>query len=143
MNNWINVSQSDVNKPLEKKVRGINVVMMISPFDVPVASRYGLNSKTNEFVVEFKYLASSEYTKVVDHADGVKFELGCKTGKVFKVLIDNNHFQTNGYDSVDVSIELGLKEALREINEHESDFTRAGNFSAIRNYLSHQTQVSV
>jgi hypothetical protein len=136
MNKWIEVSQTEVNKPFQKKVKGINVLMMISPFDVPTASRFGMDPQNNQFVVEFKYLASDEPRDLSKYQDGVCFEVGKKTGKIFKVNIDHKHFKARGYDGLDISI--GLEEAKSEVEHHESDFARNGNVEAIKNFLSGQ-----
>lgn len=140
MNKWIQVSQTEVNKPFQKKIKGIDVLMMISPFDVPAASRFWVDPENNNFTVEFKYLASEESRELSKYDDGVCFEVGKKTGKIFKVIIDKKHFQSLGCDSDMIDTSIGLGEAKLEVEHHASDFARNDNVAAIKNFLSGQSQ---
>ena len=41
ISDWITVSQEEINKPTSETKNGIKIHFMISPFDVPVATRAG------------------------------------------------------------------------------------------------------
>ena len=136
MDEWIKVSQKDVNRPFKSKVKGISVTMMSSPFDVPVKAGFGFDEIDGCFFVEFKYLSSKEPKKRIDRDDGVNFIVGKKSEKVYRLEIDYNHFKATSASQIDLN--LALEEAKFEVKKFDIKNRKVGNISAITNFLSGQ-----
>ena len=84
---WISVSQHELNEVESKQQRGINLQFMLSPADLPTAWRgYHLNSTT--VAVEFKYLSSSEPKIVESQGDGVSIEVGKNSKRIYRIILD-------------------------------------------------------
>jgi hypothetical protein len=137
---WIEVSQEEVNKPKSSRVQGVRVQLMISPLDVPNASRARVDDETSDFIVEFRYLSGSEPKVVMPQHDGVSFMLGKNSGKIYQIILDHDHFSSNGCEQLDLTI--GLQMAESEVEQLGSSYAdrllRAGNVAAIKNFLTGQ-----
>ncbi|WP_041769429.1 hypothetical protein [Ectopseudomonas mendocina] len=84
---WIPVSQQELNKIDSREQRGVKVEYMISPTDLPIAWRVRPD-KGMVHVVEFKYLTDGEPTKIETQQVGVKFELGKNSRRIYKIYLD-------------------------------------------------------
>ncbi|WP_036312298.1 hypothetical protein [Methylophaga thiooxydans] len=137
---WIEVSQNEVNKPQSSRVQGVRVQLMISPLDVPNATRTRVDENTSDFIVEFRYLSGVEPKVTVPQDDGVSFVLGKNSRKIYQIIIDHDHFASNGCEQLDITIGLQLAES--EVEQFESSSQkrrfRAGNIAAIKNLLTGQ-----
>lgn len=136
---WIEVSQKEVNKPQSSRVQGVRVQLMISPLDVPNATRARVDDETSNFVVEFRYLSGSEPKVTVPQHDGVSFVLGKNSRKIYQIVLDHGHFSHQQCEHLDLTI--GLQIAENEVEQFESSpkkLFRAGNVTAIKNLLTGQ-----
>lgn len=92
---WISVSQHDLNEVESKEQRGIKLQFMFSPADLPTAWRgYHMNSKT--LVVEFKYLSGNEAKVIQNQDDGVSIEVGKNSKRIYRIILDLMKFPASG-----------------------------------------------
>jgi hypothetical protein len=135
---WIEVSQKEVNKPQSSKVQGVTVQLMLSPLDVPNATRARVDDETSDFIVEFKYLSGSEPMITLPQGDGVSFVLGKNSRKIYQIVLDHDHFKSQKCDQIDLTIGLQLAETEVEQFENvtQKKKLRAGNITAIKNLLT-------
>ncbi|RMU26760.1 hypothetical protein ALP31_103362 [Pseudomonas amygdali pv. morsprunorum] len=84
---WISVSQHELNEVESKEQRGIKLQFMLSPADLPTAWRgYNLNETT--VVVEFKYLSSNESRLIESPSDVVSIEVGKNSKRIYRIMLD-------------------------------------------------------
>ena len=122
---WVTVSQHDLNEVESKEQRGIKLEFMFSPSDLPVAWRIG-PAKGDTHVVEFKYLTDSEPKKVEHKADGVSLELGKNSKRIYKIFLDFSEITGAG--------ELVVNFAAETI--HQAQGLNQNNSEIIQRFLS-------
>ena len=84
---WITVSQHELNEVESKEQRGIKLQFMLSPADLPIAWR-GYHLADTTVVVEFKYLSSKESTLIEPQGDGVSMEVGKNSKRIYRIILD-------------------------------------------------------
>lgn len=141
---WIEVSQKDINKPKSSRKYGVRVHIMISPLDVPHASRTRVDEKTSDFIVEFRYLSGTESKVTVPQSDGISFVLGKNSRKIYQIILDHAHYASSDIDQIDLTIALQMAESGVEQFESKSQkkLFRAGNIAAIKNLLTGQIGIN-
>lgn len=138
-NEWVNVSQQLINKPESKNVKGVKIQFMLSPSDVPTATRAWVDNAEGEpgrLNIEFKYLVSPEPQKQLDEQDGTRFLVGKKSGRIYQISLDIRSLIAQG-DQGEIHIGFG------GLAEHHVDaFSRShghqvnkGNADAIKRLL--------
>lgn len=135
---WVVVSQNDINKPERIYKDGAGFQFMISPSDIPVAFRVLMEPKEQprDIVVEFKYLSSSEETKVVRHRDGVRAEVGKISSKIYKLFLDIATIQnTANTNSLKFDVAMPVLTHSVEAFEHEGSL-KSGNADAIKRVIN-------
>jgi hypothetical protein len=90
MSEWVQVKPGEVNGEAEKTIRGVNVKVSASPYDVPLKVRGFKELGTNFFVIEFQYPVSGESTRVehLSHDLPIILEVGEKSERIYKIKVD-------------------------------------------------------
>lgn len=113
---WISVSQHELNEIESKEQRGIKLQFMLSPADLPTAWRgYHINSTT--LVVEFKYLSSNEAKVIQSQDDGVSIEAGKNSKRIYRIILDLLKIPSSGAIRVSKAANaLGHSRGLNKTN---------------------------
>ena len=112
---WISVSQHELNEVESKEQRGIKLQFMLSPADLPTAWRgFHLNSTT--VAVEFKYLSSNEAKVIQDQGDGVSIEVGKNSKRIYRIILDVMKIPSSG--AIMVSKAAGALEHSQGLNKN-------------------------
>lgn len=122
---WVSVSQSDLNEVESKEQRGIKLEFMFSPADLPTAWRV-VPEKGLTYVVEFKYLSDSEPKRLELQERGIVFEVGKNSKRIYKIRLDFSELKSPG--------ELVIKYAADTIN-HAHGLNK-NNSEVIQRFLS-------
>ncbi|WP_191830514.1 hypothetical protein [Pseudomonas fluorescens] len=93
---WISVSQHDLNEVESKQQRGgLKLQFMVAPSDLPSAWRV-IHEKSNTVEVEFKYLGGSE-PKLLEHcANNITLEVGKHSKRIYKITLNTRSVPASG-----------------------------------------------
>jgi hypothetical protein len=82
MNAWIPLDLHEFKKSETKNMRGVDVEVSISPYDLPVAVRVGTENRV--YRLEFKYLNgdSTEKTRV---SEGINLHVGTNSDRIYAI----------------------------------------------------------
>lgn len=136
---WITVSQEEINKPTSENKNGIKIHFMISPFDVPVATRAGVepsDTGPGVYFLEFKYISEEKNSRTVNTDHGIQLEVGKNSRKIHKILIDLAKY-TNGVSDAELNVAVSFKidESLRDLESSGSSLVNTNNADAIRKII--------
>lgn len=92
---WISVSQYELNEVESTERRGIKLQFMISPADLPTAWRVAQVSDET-LIVEFKYLSGNESKYIDSHDDGVTMLVGKNSRRIHSILLDLHKISATG-----------------------------------------------
>lgn len=87
---WINLNSTEIFKKTLQHNSGHT--QGLSPFDVPTAA--GIGSNKGKLVIIFRYIGGEERTKIVS-GDGVTFEIGRSSNRLYRIEAKLSHFQNN------------------------------------------------
>lgn len=65
MRDWTRLDPSTVNKTFRESIRGVQINVLLSPHDVPIAVRGYYDTTLKRFVIEFKYIGEEPMGKSV------------------------------------------------------------------------------
>ena len=88
MNHWLTLDTEDLASfpETKKMIRGREISVVVSPYDVPKAVRSYMDGQTNTLVVEFRYLSNEEPT-VEQISEGVSVLAGKHSGRIYALRI--------------------------------------------------------
>lgn len=105
MSEWIEVELEDHEEAQKTLIRGVEVELYASPYDVPEAVRARFDEEKNRFIIEFKYVGS-EATQVCVF-DHVAYTVGKTSGRLYGMEIDVHALKADG---VGLYVELHQKQ---------------------------------
>ncbi|WP_158664905.1 hypothetical protein [Pseudomonas sp. SWI44] len=136
---WITVSQEEINKPTSENKNGIKIHFMISPFDVPVATRAGVEESDKgpgTYFLEFKYISEEKNSRIINGDTGIQFEVGKNSRKIHKIMIDLSKFTDGISDSeLNVAVSFNIDESLKDLESGSSNLVNSNNADAIRKII--------
>lgn len=120
---WISLDTRP--QPIRKKVRGVEMLVMPSPYDIPEAVRAGFDFTTSQLVIQFRYIELD--TAVVHNVSQLaRMFVGRHSGRLLGMSIDVDGFPR---DSEVGRAAERLKQALRKARptrpEREENFRLA------------------
>ena len=108
MSDWISLDPSAFQRNECSQVDGVEIIVGLSPYDVPEKVRGYFNDEIGRFVIEFQYLGNEE-ERVADHEDKhVKLLIGNHSNRLYEIHIDVEKLAVR---------EVGLKLLLPEVDE--------------------------
>lgn len=122
--NWIPVDRIALNEPRQKKVDGVEVTVMASPYDVPDAYRSYYDEARERHVVEFRYL-TEEPKKRENHGQYITLLVGKNSRRIYAIEIDSEALRRHVWLSVTVNA----------IGEHEQRSGPSLNYAVARRLL--------
>lgn len=144
VSDWISVSQEAINKPESEVKNGIKIHFMISPFDIPVATRAIVddsNGSPGIYILEFKYISTEEKTRHIPKGTrGVSFEVGKNSRKIYRIEVDLREVAGTapGVD-IQLAINFNVDSTIKEMESNSSPAVSHGNADAIRRMFSPKT----
>ncbi|MDR9750996.1 hypothetical protein RG836_06025 [Pseudomonas sp. SZMC_28357] len=122
---WISVSQHDLNEVESREQRGLKVQFMVAPSDLPSAWRV-VHEKADSVEVEFKYLGGNEPKQLEHCSNNITLEVGKNSKRIYKITLDVRSVPTSG--------ELMISRAA-DVVEHGSGLNK-GNSEVIHRFLT-------
>lgn len=129
----VTLQDSVIDKPRDEKIQGVDVKIMLSPFDVPQAAFCEIDEKTNALRLKFDYIARSEpvYSVVTDDAL-VKLTLGKASNRVYEIEVNEQTYKQG--DEIQINIIKNAERSLKWFAENNPD-KESGSFGAVKSVL--------
>lgn len=126
MSKWIEVDPATLTTEEKSVICGVDVELIVSPYDVPEAVRGYYDESKNRFVIEFKYIGD-EHTKKHSYDQGLTYRIGETSGRLHALEIDVKAIKV---DSVSLRVRLikEMNEAFEHLVEKPISALRADNY---------------
>jgi hypothetical protein len=111
MDEWIEVNTDQASPEIEQKVRGVNVKLSASPYDVPTKVRGYRENNSDFFVIEFQHIVSGEPIREMRPSPEGRMilEVGKISKRIYKIKVDVVHFKA---DAVRLQIATQVEQAM-------------------------------
>ena len=118
MMEWIAVEDRQINREVQKDIRGINVTVAFSPYDVPRRFRGYRDPITNLFIIDFEYLLDETTRPEKSSPDSpIELEIGENSKRIYRIKIDVAKL---GCDAVRLEFEPLARNVIGEIQKFKS-----------------------
>lgn len=114
---WIDLEPELLNQSqphIEKS--GVEVVVGLSPFDVPEAVRGYQNDALKRFIIEFRYLGESERQVPQQIDDHVSLRIGENSNRLYEIQVDVDALQAKT-----VSLTFVVNKAMQRLAEDKKN----------------------
>lgn len=133
---WIDLN-SAFEHPTESAEHDLNLVIMVSPYDVPEAVRGYHSDGKGRFIIEFRYIGSEPQEQRSTGNEHVFLRVGKNSGRLYAIEIDVNALKA---ESVSLHVGIGeIEKSLDNLIAHPIKPVRVENYKLVREAL-HVTQ---
>lgn len=108
MSDWIDLDLSAFQKDERTQVDGVEIIVGLSPYDVPEKVRGYFDEQLSRFVIEFQYFGNGEERETDHEDDHVSLLIGKHSKRLYEIHVD--------VDRLDVRA-VELKLLLPEVDE--------------------------
>ena len=133
MPDWINIDPKTIKEEKLRNIRGVQLNVQLSPYDIPEAVRGYYNKKRKIFVIEFRYL-SDEPTKnkKLDKKDNLSLKIGRNSHRLYGIEIDVDAMEVQA-----VKLKMMVERAMDDFTA-SADELREGNYRLTRDIIQQQ-----
>jgi len=115
MSEWAQVDTGEINKEVQKDIRGVTVKVSFSPYDVPRQFRGYREADSPFFIIEFKYLNDEKtITKKSSSDTPIELEVGENSQRIYKIKI---HVEKLKCETVQLEVQTLATDIVREIQK--------------------------
>lgn len=138
MPRWIKLDAEALNKPHHENIRGVDVEVFLSPYDVPEAVRGLYDDTIERFVIEFRYLAEEEPLAADAHDAHVALKIGRNSRRLYRIEMDVNRLKA---DCVALRLHVPqlveeVDEALEKLARTSERVSRRGNYQLAKDVIA-------
>lgn len=106
---WIVVDPGELDLKAGSTLRGIDIVVFVSPYDLPQGVRGYYSNDKKRFVIEFDYIGQEDTTSAKD-GENVSFVLGRVSRRLYSVIVDVNKLELDA-----VTLKLHVTNAIDKL----------------------------
>lgn len=138
--NWVYLDTDtidrDVNKEHRKLIGGVDVLVRLSPYDVPIAMRSTIDTDHDRVKLEFRYIGSDESLDVIPVADNMDVLLGKTSGRLYAISVDRSLLS---HASSSQQMESSFESAIRKLKALSLKRLRPENYTAAQKAMAAKT----
>lgn len=99
MSEWVRLDAEKLNTPQPQAIRGVNITVRMSPYDVPEAVRGYYDKALGRFVIEFRYIGD-ELLKQKQEGEHITLRIGRYSGRLYGIEVDVDAMRTQAVDLI-------------------------------------------
>jgi hypothetical protein len=134
MSEWLNLDLDTETPERTQEIRGVQVELLVSPYDIPEAVRAFFDKSKERYVIEFKYIGyeptvpqvEDRYTTII---------IGENSGRLYGMELDVNALRA---ESVELRMRVATEvhEAIDHLVNKPANPVRLGNYRLVKDAIS-------
>ncbi len=120
MSEWIELEPSSLGRNEHDQIDGVEIIVGLSPYDVPEAVRGGYDKDIGRFVIEFRYLDDGEERVSDAQEEDVVLLVGEHSKRLYAIHVDVDRLKAE---------KVGLKVLIPEVDEAIDKLGRKPQYS--------------
>lgn len=128
---WLTLDQQNLSNAQTENIRGIQINLFVSPYDVPTAVRGRYDESLKKFLIEFKYIADEPLRK--ETHGHLALRVGKRSGRLYAIEVDVYSLNADS-----VSLRLVVPKLINDAIESLAGTreNRASNYDIARQVIS-------
>ena len=87
MTDWVPLNAKTLALPKQRKIRGVDITLVMSPYDIPEAVRGDYNRESQKFVIEFRYMSDEPWERYRYNKD-IVLRIGRNSRRLYGIEVD-------------------------------------------------------
>ena len=135
MGKWIQLNSDELNPPRHESIRGVDVVVFLSPYDVPEAVSGDYDDEIKKFVIAFRYIVEDEPFARQTGDSVVTLRVGKNSGRLYGIEVDVDKIRA---DSINLFVKIPevVQQAIDKLESNPRHRRRRGNYRVAKKVIS-------
>jgi hypothetical protein len=87
MTDWVSLNAKTLALQKHRTIRGVDITLVMSPYDIPEAVRGDYNKELQRFVIEFRYMSDEPWER--SRCDNnIILRIGRNSGRLYGIEVD-------------------------------------------------------
>ncbi len=99
MSEWVRLDSEKLNTPQQEAIRGVNITVRMSPYDVPEAVRGYYDEDQERFVIEFRYIGEEPFRRK-QKGKHITLRVGRHSGRLYGIEVDVKAMKAQSVDLI-------------------------------------------
>ena len=126
MSDWVPLTIQTLAFSRHRKIRGVDIDLVISPYDIPEAVRGEYDKNLRRFVIEFRYMSDEpwEYDK---YDSGIALRIGRHSGRLYGIEVDVHALDAQRIN-LRMTVEKAVANAINRLVHQSEKIQRRENY---------------
>ncbi len=131
---WIKINPSEYDEPRTETIRGVDVEVFLSPYEIPREVSGYYDEGVKKFMIVFKYIGDGEATEAVKEDDFITAIVGRQSHRLYRLELDVHGMAA---DLIELKVS-GPKRAQAAIDHLSSSVARPrrGNYQTAKQVIA-------
>jgi len=128
MQEWMRLDPATLNRSFQERIRGVQINVLLSPYDVPLAVRGYFDKSLDRFVIEFKYLGDEpEAKRKLKQDENITLRVGQNSRRLLGIEVNVHRMEVRAV-GLQMRVARVIKEALEDFVAREGTKPRSSSY---------------
>jgi hypothetical protein len=132
MSDWLTLNPAALNKARHEQIRGVEVQVLLSPYDVPEAVRGYYDRHIRRFVIEFRYISGDESLIPDAQDEHITLKIGRNSHRLYRIEIDVDRLKA---PAVALKLVHAVDQAIDRLVQRSRRSPREGNYEVAKEVI--------
>ena len=138
MLDWIEIDPEAFQKSVRKSRDGVEIIVGLSPYDMPDKVRSRYDDEREVFVIEFKYIGNGESRFPDKQDETITLIVGEHSKRLYEIQVNVKRLQAK---SVLIKLlPVGLSEAIDKLGKEYPDRSRIQHYEVAKDVISQKSE---
>jgi len=134
MTDWLQLDPTKLNRPRTRKVRGVQINVLLSPYDVPQAVRGNYDQSLQRFVIEFLYLGDEPWRRDLKDAV-ITLRIGKNSERLLGIEVNVHCIQAEAVE-LRMHVAQAVTKAIEHLASQHAGSRHSGSYEVAKDAIS-------
>jgi hypothetical protein len=141
MREWVKLDTTPFTPETQETIRGGDVTVVISPYDVPNAVRGDYDERLKRFVIEFRYIGEEPW-RLEKHDGTIALRIGKNSGRLYGIEVKA---PPRNAETIPLSIQAiqgSIQKAIDTLGHRPTRYARKKNYQVAQDIITQYALLS-
>jgi hypothetical protein len=135
MSDWVKLDTAQFSHETQEKIRGVDITVVMSPYDVPEAVRGDYDESIERFVIEFRYIGDEPWS-LEEHDGNIALRIGKNSGRLYGIEVNTNKLKAQAITLRVQAIQSSIQKAIDTLGRRPKRFSRKKNYQVAKDIIT-------
>jgi hypothetical protein len=135
---WVPLDAASLSPARRQRIRGVDITVVMSPYDVPEAVRGQYDEDIHCFVIEFRYMGDEQWV-AQKHDDKITLRVGRHSGRLYGIEVNVDALKAHRIN-LRLHLPRMVMNAIDSLKDQPLKAPRRENYQVAKDAISQKEQ---